>query len=66
MRDTHILSFSCGVLGPYLCLDAVQATAPQHMAPPHLHLRMINLVIYHLFQLLLGDLFLLRAMASRL
>lgn len=53
-------------MGPYLCLDAVQAAAPQHVAPPHLHLRMIDLVIFHLFQLLLGDLLLLRAMAGRL
>lgn len=54
------------VLQPYLCLNAIQATTPQHMASPQLHLCMINLVIFHLFQLFLRDLLLLCAMPSRL
>lgn len=58
--------YGCDVLPPYLCLNAIQATAPQHMAPPQLHLSMINLIIFHLFQLFLRDLLLLCAMTSRL
>lgn len=46
----------------YLCLDAVEATAPKHMAPPQLHLSVVDLIqVLHLLQLILRDLLLLRA-----
>lgn len=51
----------------YLCLDAVQATAPKHVAPPELHLSVVNLIpVLHLLQLLFGDLLPLRAVPRRL
>lgn len=46
----------------YLCLDAVEATAPKHLAPLQLHLSVVDLIlVLHLLQLLLGDLLLLCA-----
>lgn len=49
-------------MNSYLCLDAVQATAPKHVAPPQLHLSVVNLIpVLHLLQLLLRDLLPLRA-----
>lgn len=54
-------------MNSYLCLDAVQASAPKHMAPPQLHLSVVNLIaVLHLLQLLLRDLLPLRAMPRRL
>lgn len=51
----------------YLGLDAVQATAPKHVAPPQLHLSVVNLIpVLHLLQLLLRDLLPLRAVPRRL
>lgn len=50
-----------------LRLYALQASAPQHLAPPELHLGVVDLVgVLHLLQLLLGDLLLLGAVARRL
>lgn len=41
----------------YLRLDAVEATAPQHLASLQLHLSVVNLIqVLHLLQLLLRDL----------
>lgn len=52
---------------PNLRLDALEAAAPQHLAPPHLHLSVVDLVhVLHLLQLLLWDLPLLGAVARRL
>lgn len=49
-------------LPSYLSLDAVEATAPEHLAPPELHLSVVDLIfVLQLLQLLLGDLLLLRA-----
>lgn len=51
-----------GQVESYLCLDAVEATAPKHMAPPQLHLSVVDLIqVLHLLQLILRDLLLLRA-----
>lgn len=51
----------------YLCLDAVEASDPEHLAPPQLHLCVINLIhVLHLLQLLLRDLLLLRPVTRRL
>jgi hypothetical protein len=51
----------------HLGLDAVEAAAPEHLAPAELHLGVVDLVqVVHLVQLLLRDLLLLRAVASRL
>lgn len=50
-----------------LRLDAVQATAPKHLAPLQLHFSVVNLIaVLHLLQLLLGDLLLLCAVPRRL
>ncbi len=52
---------------PYLRLDAVEAATPEHVAPPHLHLGVVDLIlVLHLLQLVLGDLLLLRAVTRRL
>lgn len=52
---------------PYLRLDTIQAAAPKHVAPPQLHLSVIDLIqVLHLLQLLFGDLLLLRAVTGRL
>lgn len=52
---------------PDLCLDAVEATAPEHMAPPELHLSMVDLIqVLHVLQLVLRDLLLLRPVTRRL
>lgn len=54
-------------MSSYLCLDAVQTTAPKHVAPPHLHLSVVNLIpVLHLLQLFLRDLLPLRAVPRRL
>lgn len=54
-------------LKPYLSLDAVEATAPEHVALPHLHLSVVDLIlVLHLLQLIFRDLLLLRAMTRRL
>lgn len=46
----------------YLRLDAIEAAAPEHVAPPQLHLSVVDLIqVLHLLQLLLRDLLLLRA-----
>lgn len=46
----------------YLRLDAVEAPAPKHLAPLHLHLSVVDLIlVLHILQLLLGDLLLLCA-----
>ena len=55
------------LLGPYLGLDPVEAAAPQHLAPPHLHLAVVDLIhVLHLLLILLRELLLLRAVAGRL
>lgn len=51
-----------GRWSPYLRLDAVEASTPQHVAAPQLHLSVVDGVhVLHLLQLLLRDLLLLRA-----
>lgn len=48
-------------------MDAVEASAPEHVAPPQLHLSVVDLIlVLHLLQLVLRDLLLLRAVTRRL
>lgn len=49
----------------YLCLDAVQASEPQNLPSPQLHLGMVDLIRV-LCELLLVDFLLCYAMASLL
>ena len=52
---------------PYLSLDAVEAAAPEDLAPLQFHLSVVDLIeVLHLLQLLLGDLVPLRAVTRRL
>lgn len=48
-------------VNPYLCLDAVEAATPKHMAAPNLHLIAVDLIlVLPLLQLASSDLLLLR------
>lgn len=62
MHQKHCCYDTGAWVESHLCLDAVEASAPKHMAPPQLHLSMVDLIqVLHLLQFLLGNLLLLCA-----